>query len=161
MQNKCIRFCLQLGNREHIGTELFDTINWLPIDQRFKQCLSRSIFKLFYEIRLHYTNEIYKTTNQKNAVTRNSALKLFQPLRTKALNQKCLLYLGYLGFIVLKMSNNANTFNHKEKKGHLEIIQRKRSSWVGGSGGGYCIFSIFCSVFVLLLIVLLWLVHDK
>ena len=31
----------------------------------------------------------------------------------------------------------------------------------GRTGSGYHIFSIFCSVFVLLLIVLLWLVHDS
>ena len=31
----------------------------------------------------------------------------------------------------------------------------------GGTGGGYHIFSIFCYVFVLLLIVLSWLVHDS
>ena len=29
-------------------------------------------------------NEIYTTTNQNNSVTRNSSLKLFQPLRTIA-----------------------------------------------------------------------------
>ena len=40
-----------------------------------------------------YLNEIYKTTNQNNTVTRNSSLKLFQPLRTGTLSQK----LSYLG----------------------------------------------------------------
>ena len=49
LQNKCIRFCLQLDNIEHIGTEHFDKISWLPIDQRFKQCLSTSVFKFFSE----------------------------------------------------------------------------------------------------------------
>ena len=34
-----------------------------------------------------------KTINQSNTVTRNSSLKLFQPLRTKAPSQKCLSYL--------------------------------------------------------------------
>ena len=38
-------------------------------------------------------NEVYKTTNQNNTVTRNSSLKLFQPLMTKALSQKCLSYI--------------------------------------------------------------------
>ena len=33
--------------------------------------------------------------------------------------------------------------------------------WVGGTGGGFQIFSIFCSAFMLLLIVLSWLVHDS
>ena len=32
--------------------------------------------------------------------------------------------------------------------------------WVRGQGGGYHTFSIFCSVFVLLLIAFSWLVHD-
>ena len=50
LQNKCIRFWFQLNNRGHIGTEHFDKINWLLIDQRFKQCLSTSIFKLLSEI---------------------------------------------------------------------------------------------------------------
>ena len=84
LQNKCIRFCLQLDNREHIGTEHFDKINRLPIDQRFKQCLSTSIFKFFSEMCPQYVNEIYTRTNQNDTVTRNSFIKLFQPLRTKA-----------------------------------------------------------------------------
>ena len=37
-------------------------------------------------------NETYKTLNQNNTVTKNSNLKLFQPLRTKAQRQKCLSY---------------------------------------------------------------------
>ena len=50
LQNKCICFCLQLNKRENIRAEHFDKINWLPIDQRFKQCLSTSIFKFFPEM---------------------------------------------------------------------------------------------------------------
>ena len=41
-----------------------------------------------------YMNETYRTTNKNNTVTRNSSLKLFQLLRTKALSQKYLLHLG-------------------------------------------------------------------
>ena len=37
LQKKYIRFCLQLGNREYIGIEHFEKINWLPVDQRFNQ----------------------------------------------------------------------------------------------------------------------------
>ena len=78
LQSKCIRFCLQLVNRELIGTEHFDKISWLPIDQRFKQCSSASVFKFFSEMYPQYMNEIYKTTNQNNTVTRNN----FQPRRS-------------------------------------------------------------------------------
>ena len=62
-----------------IGTELFGKIDWLRIDQRFKQCLSASVFKFFSEMFPQYINEIYTTTNQNNTVTRNSSLKLSQP----------------------------------------------------------------------------------
>ena len=74
-------------------------------------------------------NEIYETTNQNNTVTRNSSLKLFQPLRTKALNQKCLSHLEH--FIRnglpddVKLSNNVNTFKLKVKKTFLTLLREK------------------------------------
>ena len=37
-QNKCIRFCLKLKCRKHISNEHLQKLNWLPINQRFKQC---------------------------------------------------------------------------------------------------------------------------
>ena len=58
LQSKCIRFCLQLDNREHIRTEHFDKISWLASDQRFKQCLSASVFKFFSEMCPQYINQI-------------------------------------------------------------------------------------------------------
>ena len=58
----------------------------------------------FSEMCPQYMNEIYKTSNQNNNVTRNSFLKLFQPLWTKALSQKCLSYLG--PFICIGLPDN-------------------------------------------------------
>ena len=37
LQNKCIRFGLNLNNRAHIGRNEFEQINWLPVNDRFKQ----------------------------------------------------------------------------------------------------------------------------
>ena len=60
-------------------------------------------------------NETYKTLNQNNTVTRNSNLKPFQPLRTKAQRQKCLSYYGLsiwndlLDY--LKLSSNLRSHN--------------------------------------------------
>ena len=69
---------------------------------------------------LQHMNEIYKTSNQNNVVTRNCSLKHFQPLRTKSLIHKCLSYLGLFMWNGLpdyvKLSNNVNAFKHKEKK---------------------------------------------
>ena len=74
-------------------------------------------------------NKIYKTTNQNNTVTRNFSSKFFIPLRTKALSQKCFLYLG--PFILnsfpdnVKLSSNENTFKNKVKQGFLRILKEK------------------------------------
>ena len=71
-------------------------------------------------------NKIYRTTNKNNTVTRKSSLKLFQPLRTKALCEKCLSYLGPFIWNDLpddvKMSNNVNAFKHKIKKTFLTLL---------------------------------------
>ena len=74
-------------------------------------------------------NVIYKTSNQNNTVTRSSSLKLFQPLKTKALSQKCLSYLGT--FIRnglsddIKLTSNRNTFKHEVKKSFLTLLREK------------------------------------
>ena len=74
-------------------------------------------------------NKIYTTTNQNNTVTRFSSLKLSQPLRTKALSQKCSSYLGPFLWIGLpddvKLSNNANMVKHKVKKTFLTLVREK------------------------------------
>ena len=44
LQNKCIRFCLNLNNRDHIGSTEFEKINWLPRNDRFEQCISSTAF---------------------------------------------------------------------------------------------------------------------
>lgn len=58
-QNKCIRFCLQLNSRTHIGTQEFKKINWLPIDTHFNQCVTSSIYKYFNKKCPSYMSEVY------------------------------------------------------------------------------------------------------
>ena len=73
--------------------------------------------------------EIYAAANQNNTVNRNSSLKLFQALRSKALSQKCLSYLG--SFISnglpddVKLPNNVCTFKHKVKNTFLILLREK------------------------------------
>ena len=47
VQNRCIRYCLQLDNRSHIGVKDFEKINWLPVSERFNQYLCSNAFKFF------------------------------------------------------------------------------------------------------------------
>ena len=77
----------------------------------------------------HYMNENYKTANQNNTVTRNFSLQILQPLKTKALSQKCLYYLGPFIWNALpdvKLSKNVNTFKHKVKKSFLTLLREKK-----------------------------------
>ena len=58
-----MRFCLQLDNRLHIGTEYFGKITRIPIDQTFRQCLT--------------TNSTYKGNLQNNQSKQYCYQKLF------------------------------------------------------------------------------------
>ena len=43
-QNKSVRFCLNMGNTDHVGIKEFKKINWLPTKERFEQCILTSIY---------------------------------------------------------------------------------------------------------------------
>ena len=47
VQNRCVRYCLQLDNRSHIGVKHFEKINWLPVSERFNQYLCSSTCRFF------------------------------------------------------------------------------------------------------------------
>ena len=40
-QNKHIRFCLQLDKMTHISRKEFETLKWLPVTERFNQCITQ------------------------------------------------------------------------------------------------------------------------
>jgi len=117
-QNKCIRFCLQLGNRSHIGTTEFKQINWLPINERFSQCVCSTIFKFFNNNCPAYMKEMFSTYRQDNN-TRNAKLRLCQPYRKTNKGQKGLSYLGPSIWNKIdaecKSIANLNTFKHSIK----------------------------------------------
>ena len=71
LQNKCIRFCLQLGNRDHIGIKEFQTINWLPVNDRFLQQLTPYAFKFFDSTCPVYMSEIFDATSKNHMNTRS------------------------------------------------------------------------------------------
>ena len=51
-QNKCIRYCLKLDNRSHVGVVELKKFNWLPTKERVHQCICVSIFRFFTRIHL-------------------------------------------------------------------------------------------------------------
>ena len=43
-QNKCIQYCLHLDKMTHISQNEFETLNWLPVKDRFNQSINSIVF---------------------------------------------------------------------------------------------------------------------
>ena len=80
-QNKCVRFGLQLDNRAHVGITKFKKINLLPVDYRFRRCLIANAFKFFDDRCPSYMKDVFDRSCINQASTRNSSMKVSQPLR--------------------------------------------------------------------------------
>ena len=120
IQNKCVRYCLQLDNRSNIGMKELEKINWLSVSERFNQYLRSNAFKSFKETCPLYFHGIHRQSGQSQANMRSSVLKSTHSLRNIGSGQK---YLSYLTPIVwqsfpieLKLSNSLNNFKHKLKE---------------------------------------------
>ena len=73
-QNKCVRFCLILENRAHLGVKEFRKINWLPTRKRFEQCVSVGAFKFCKNICPAYMSDIFEKTNAKHNTRRSTEM---------------------------------------------------------------------------------------
>ena len=128
-QNKCIRFCLSLGNRSHVGIEQFKDINWLPVKERFDQNVLTHIFKQQNNLAPKYMDEIFTSANLCNIKTRSSSYKLILPHCNKASGHNTISSLGPRLWNKLpsdiKLSNNPNSFKHKVKMHFLELLEKE------------------------------------
>ena len=66
LQNKHIRFCLNLNNWTHIGQKEFEKINWLPVNDHFKQIISSMSFKFCNNTSSLCINDVFKPARQLN-----------------------------------------------------------------------------------------------
>ena len=128
-QNKCIRFCLKLNNRSHIGNEEYNRINWLNVNDRFEQCCCSHVFKFINKKSPSYMNDIFQKADTMRNNTRSSFLRLKQPFRKTNQGQNCLSYVGPSIWNKLsekvKKTANLNTFKHNLKKHYLEKYSDK------------------------------------
>ncbi len=129
-QNKCIRFCLLLHNRAHIGANEFKQINWLPIKERFSQCVCSTVFKFFNNNCPVYMKEMFSPyIEDKN--TRSAMFRLYQPYRKTNKGQKGLSYIGPSLWNKLdnecKSITNLNTFKHSIKANFLNQLVKKEA----------------------------------
>ena len=130
-QNKCIRFCLNLKNRAHVGIKEFKNINWLPTKERFEQCTTAKVFKFFDGSAPSYMSEMFLPIGQ-SRITRRSKDKLNQPFRKTNIGQN---FLSYLGPKIwnnlpseLKSATNINSFKNKIKDKFFNDLQSQDDS---------------------------------
>ena len=71
-QNKCSRFCLKLKCKGHISNEHFEKLNWVPVNQRFKQCVTSTVFKFVQNKFPSYMNEDFRPAETTRINTRNN-----------------------------------------------------------------------------------------
>ena len=128
-QNKCIRFCLLLNNRKHIGFDEFEKINWLNVNDRFHQSLAVSTFKFFNNKSPSYMSDIFVPSDNGRASTRNSFQKLSQPFRKTTQGQNAISYIGPSAWNKLpeqaKQCKTINSFKHAVKKQYFIDLKRK------------------------------------
>ena len=127
-QNKCIRFCLFLGNREGIRFKHFKQINWLPVADRVKQFIAVSVYKFANDLSPKYMEDVFKKTNTR-ASRFSSDVKLHIPNRNNEYGKNCLSYLGATIWNnipdIIKQAKTCNTFKHKIKEKLFRDLQRR------------------------------------
>ena len=118
-QNKCIRFCLKLGDRTSIKVKEFEKINWLAIQDRVNQCTLSWIYRFHTKKAPEYLDEIFSYAECNGISTRYSYRKLKIPRRKTNQGLRALSYIGpslwnNLGKS-LKTSVSLNAFKHNVK----------------------------------------------
>ena len=123
-QNRCIRYCLGMGNRTHIGIKEFKQINWLPVENRVNQCIAVTAYNFYNGQCPSYINEVFEKTDSSKVRTRRSFHSLKQPQYLKNKSRKALSYIGPKIWNDLdqrtKASLNTNSFKHTLKKKNFE-----------------------------------------
>ena len=125
--NKCIRFYLQLDKMTHMSHKEFEILNWLPVTERFNQCINSIVFKYVNNQCPNYLNEVFQTAPENNIQTRGSFLKLKCPFRKTNAGQMALSYIGPTIWSkipdTLKRTKNLNTFKHNLKEHYLKELK--------------------------------------
>ena len=87
-------FFLQLDNRTHVGITEFKKINWLPVDCRFRLCLTANVFKFFDNKYPLCMKDVFDNSCMSQTSTRYTTMKLSQPLRRTSYGQNCISFLA-------------------------------------------------------------------
>ena len=121
-----------MNNRAHIGQNEFEKINWLPVNDRFKQIISSMSFKFCNNTSPPYMNDVFKPAGQPNTTTRASLLKLNQPLRRTYHDQNIISIISPIIWNnlpnSLKTTENLNTYKHRVKEHFFNRIRNEANN---------------------------------
>ena len=130
-QNKCIRFCLKLGDRKSITVKEFEKINWLPIHERVNQCILSCIYKFHAKKAPDYMDEIFYHAECNGIPTHYSYQKLKLLHRKTNQGLKALSYIGPSLWNnqdkSLKTSASLNAFKHNINDYYFRKGNKKES----------------------------------
>ena len=93
-QNKCIRFCLKLGDRKSTTIKEFEKINWPSIHERVSQSILSCIYKFHAKKALDYMDKIFYHAECKGISTCYSYQKLKLPHCKTNQGLRALSYIG-------------------------------------------------------------------
>ena len=136
MQNKIIRFILDLDPRSHIGSDKFKKVNMLPVEYRVKQLKLNHTFKIFNNQGPKYLQEHFKTIkdNPINISTRASKNNFFKPsVKGQAINTFYFSAIKEWNSLPSKIKEISNFISFKSAvKNHLEteLINKELNPYV-------------------------------
>ena len=117
---------LGLRCREYVSNEHYEKLNWLPINQKFKQCVTSTMFKFVQNKCPAYMNEGSRSAENLRINTRNSYLKLNHPFRKTNTRKNSLSSIKPAIWNripkIFKKTKNLNTFKHKMKHYYLNDL---------------------------------------
>ena len=126
-QNKCIRFCLFLDNREGIRYKHFKKINWLPVWERVKQFIAVIVYKFLNNIAPKYMGDIFNKVQNRQRTRCADESRISIPCRKHEYGKNCLSFLGATIWNSIntdtKLSKTCNNFKHKIKETFFREIK--------------------------------------
>ena len=131
-QNKCIRYCLYLDNREGIRYKHFKEINWLPISDRVDQFIAASVYKFSNGLAPKYMEDVFKKNSSSRRTRYSDESKLSIPSRNHDYGKNCLSYRGATTWngleIGIKEAKTCNSFKHLVKARFFRNLKLKEEN---------------------------------
>jgi len=131
-QNKCIRYCLFLGNREGIRYKHLKQINWLPVKDRVNQFIAASVYKFINNLAPAYMADIFVKPLRIRSTRSSNESNLLKPFRVNEYGKNCLSYLGAAVWnnipSIIRDAKTCNSFKHKIKEKYFKDIKEDENS---------------------------------